>query len=129
MNLSISKHINYYVNCLSKEEITRLIDSLLALVPSGSSIVFNYADDILFEEKGLSNRVKNMVNMAAMSGEPMKSCITYHEIEKLLEKSGLLIYEHLSPAQIQNLYFHNRHDYLCAFETIHFIHAIKNKLG
>ena len=44
-------------------------------------IIFGYADDTLFEEKGHSNRVENMVNMAAMSGEPMKACFTYHEIE------------------------------------------------
>lgn len=43
----------------------------------------------------------------------------------MLEKSGLLIYEHLSPNSINELYFRNRTDYLSAFETIHFIHAVK----
>ncbi len=66
-----------------------------------------------------------MVNMAAASGEPMKSCFTYNDIEHLLEASGLLIYEHLSPDEIQELFFHNRTDDLSAFETIHYIHAIK----
>lgn len=66
-----------------------------------------------------------MVKMASASGEPMKSCFTYYEIENMLEKSGLLIYEHLSPAAINDLFFTNRTDYLSAFETIHYIHAIK----
>lgn len=114
--------VSYY---LTKEENERLISEIFATVPSGSSIVFDYADEKLFEEKGLSNRVENMVNMAAASGEPMKSSFTYNEIEKILEKSGLLIYEHLSPSAINDLYFQNRTDYLTAFETIHYIHAVK----
>lgn len=114
--------VSYY---LTKEEISSLINNVFSQFPSGSSIIFDYADDRLFEEKGLSNRVENMVNMAAASGEPMKFCFTYVEIENMLETSGLLIYEHLSPATIQELFFSNRTDYLSAFETIHYIHAIK----
>ncbi|UAL51491.1 MULTISPECIES: class I SAM-dependent methyltransferase [Metabacillus] len=114
--------VSYY---LTKEENSSLINNLFAKVPSGSSIVFDYADEKLFKEKGMSNRVENMVKMASVSGEPMKSCFTYFEIENMLEKSGLLIYEHLSPAAINDLFFSNRTDYLSAFETIHYIHAIK----
>jgi hypothetical protein len=36
--------------------------------------------------------------MASASGDQMKSCFTYNEIENLLEKSDLLIYGHLTPA-------------------------------
>lgn len=114
--------VSYY---LTKEENSSLINNLFAKVPIGSSIVFDYADEKLFEEKGMSNRVENMVKMASASGEPMKSCFTYNEIENLLEKSGLLIYEHLSPATINERFFSNRTDYLTAFETIHYIHAVK----
>ncbi|WP_407407788.1 class I SAM-dependent methyltransferase [Peribacillus sp.] len=114
--------VSYY---LTKEEHANLINEWFAKLPSGSSIVFDYADDNLFEEKGLSNRVQNMVQMASASGEPMKSCFTYEEMEKMLENSGLLIYEHLSPVAIQNKFFGGRTDYLSAFETIHYIHAVK----
>ncbi|MGE7690387.1 class I SAM-dependent methyltransferase [Lysinibacillus sp. NPDC097214] len=114
--------VSYY---LTKEETSSLLDHLFATVPSGSSIVLDYADEKLFEEKGISNRVDNMVKMAAASGEPMKSCFTYEEIEKMLENSGLLIYEHLTPDTLNELYFDNRKDYLTAFETIHYIHAVK----
>ncbi len=114
--------VSYY---LTKEENANLIKHLFTNVPPGSSIVFDYADEKLFEEKGISNRVENMVKMAAASGEPMKSGFTYAEIENLLEKSGLQIYEHLSPTNINDLFFRNRTDYLTAFETIHFIHAVK----
>ncbi|MEC1262272.1 class I SAM-dependent methyltransferase [Bacillus swezeyi] len=114
--------VSYY---LTKEENARLMQHVMDDVPSGSAIVFDYADENLFKEKGISNRVENMVKMAAASGEPMKSCYSYHEMEKMLEKSGLLIVEHLSPAEIHELYFKDRNDYLAAFETIHYIHAIK----
>jgi len=114
--------VSYY---LTKEETSSLLDHLFANVPSGSSIVLDYADEKLFEEKGISNRVDNMVKMAVASGEPMKSCFTYEEMEKMLENSGLLIYEHLAPDTINERYFDNRKDYLTAFETIHYIHAVK----
>ncbi|MFJ6211133.1 class I SAM-dependent methyltransferase [Lysinibacillus sp. NPDC092081] len=114
--------VSYY---LTKEETSSLLDHLFANVPLGSSIVLDYADEKLFKEKGISNRVDNMVKMAAASGEPMKSCFTYEEMEKMLENSGLLIYEHLSPDTINELYFDNRNDYLTAFETIHYVHAVK----
>ena len=79
----------------------------------------------LYEEKGMSNRVENMVKMASASGESMKSRFTNNEIQSMLEESGLLIYEHVTLNAIQELFFRNRTDYLCAFETVHFIHAVK----
>ncbi|MDF2859125.1 MAG: hypothetical protein K0Q87_4976 [Neobacillus sp.] len=114
--------VSYY---LTKEENANLINKLFSKVPEGSSIVFDFADEKLFEEKGISNRVQNMVQMAAATGEQMKSCFTYNEMEKMLENAGLLIYEHLSPLSINNQFFQNRTDYLSAFETIHYIHAVK----
>lgn len=114
--------VSYY---LTKEELSSLIAHLFALVPTGSSIVFDYADETLFEEKGVSNRVENMVKMAAASGEPMKSCYSYSEMEWLLEQCGLLIYETLTPEKINERYFSNRQDDLSAFETIHYVHAVK----
>lgn len=114
--------VTYY---LSKKEMAQLIKNLFALVPSGSSIVFDYADETLFETKGRSNRVKSMVKMAAGSGEPMKSCFSFSELERLLENAGLLIYEHLTPEEINERYYNQREDYLSAFETIHYIHAVK----
>ncbi|MDA1904815.1 class I SAM-dependent methyltransferase [Bacillus cereus] len=114
--------VSYY---LTKEELSSLIECLFEMVPEGSSIVFDYPNENLFTEKGLSNRVANMVKMAAVGGEPMKSCFSYTEMEALLEKAGLLIYEHLSPEDINTLYFEGRNDYLKAFETVHYVHAVK----
>ncbi len=91
---------------VAKRELASLIECLFRMVPEGSSIVFDYPDENLFTEKGLSNRVENMVKMAAVGGEPMKSCYSYAEMEALLEKAGSpLIYEHLSPEDINAFYF------------------------
>lgn len=43
----------------------------------------------------------------------------------MLENAGLLIYEHLPPAAIHQQFFSNCSDYLSAFETFHFVHAVK----
>ncbi|WP_042455861.1 class I SAM-dependent methyltransferase [Neobacillus dielmonensis] len=114
--------VSYY---LTKQELSNLLQHLFAMAPEGSSIVFDYADENLFKEKGISNRVENMLKMVATGGEPMKSCYSYHEMEKMLEESSLLIFEHLSPDEIHDSFFQNRSDYLSAFETIHYIHAVK----
>lgn len=114
--------VTYY---LTKEEVSSIINHLFTKVPQGSSIVFDYADENLFTEKGLSNRVENMRKMASAGGEEMQACCSYNEMEHLLEKAGLLIYEHLSPKSINDSFFSNRSDHLTAFETIHYIHAVK----
>lgn len=114
--------VSYY---LTKEENARLITELLAKVPSGSSIVLDYADEYLMEEQGVSGRVAKMVQMAAASGEPMQSWFSYSEIEELLAGAGLLVYEHLSPAEINERFFSGRSDAISAFETIHYVHAVK----
>jgi methyltransferase (TIGR00027 family) len=114
--------VSYY---LTKEENASLVERIFAKLPAGSSIVMDYADENLFEEKGSYNRVDNMLKMAAAAGEPMKSCFSYDEMERMLEKSDLLIYEHLSPSDINEQFFSYRNDYLSAFETIHYLHAVK----
>ncbi|NQX44227.1 class I SAM-dependent methyltransferase [Paenibacillus tritici] len=114
--------VSYY---LTQEENASLITALFADLPAGSSIVLDYADERLWEEKGMSGRVEKMVQLAAAGGEPMKSCFSDREMEQLLEQAGLLIYEHLSPSEINDRFFRNRSDALSAFETIHYIHAIK----
>ena len=110
---------------MSKREISNLLSHLFSKVPSGSSIVFDYGDEGLFKSKGTSNRVENMIKMAAVGGEKMQSCFTTDDIEIMLEKSNLLIYEHLTPSMINDRFFSNRSDYLTAFETINYIHAVK----
>ncbi|MDF2922335.1 MAG: SAM-dependent methyltransferase [Paenibacillaceae bacterium] len=110
--------VSYY---LTKEQNTSLFKTISSMAPQGSSIVFDYADDALFRSG--SKRVQHMVAMAQASGEPMKSCYSCGELERALEEAGLLIYEHLSPAEIEERYFQNRRDDLHAFENISYVLA------
>lgn len=115
--------VTYYLN---KNELQMLLYTLFNALPKGSSIIFDFADERLFTEQGIFNRVQHMVQMAAASGEPMKFSTTLTELEQMLAEQQLFIYEHLSPQDIQNQYFYNRDDDLQAFETIHYVHAVKN---
>ncbi|MFJ7666321.1 class I SAM-dependent methyltransferase [Lysinibacillus sp. NPDC097195] len=115
--------VTYY---LTKDILQQLIKILFKDLPNGSSIIFDVADEQLFTTAGIFNRVHNMVQMARVSGEQMKFASSISDLAKFLAEEHLLIYEHLSPQAIQHQFFSNRHDYLQAFETIHYIHAVKN---
>lgn len=114
--------VSYY---LTEDALKELLIELFSLVPEGSSIVFDYADANTWDGHGVANRVEKFVQLAQASGEPIKSCYTYRTIERLVEEAGLLVYEHLTPEMIDEQFFGERDDYLSAFETIHFIHAVK----
>ena len=114
--------VTYY---LTKEILQQLLNTLFKDLPKGSSIIFDVADERLFTEPGIYNRVQHIVQMAAASGEPMKFNSSLQELEQLLADEQLLIYEHLTPQDIQNQFFVDRNDDLQAFETIHYIHAVK----
>jgi len=111
--------VTYY---LIKENILQMLKLISSISVKGSSIFFDYADEDLFCSE--VKRVQNMVAMAQSTGEPMKSCYSYAELEAVLDEAGLLIYEHLTPQDIESRYFQNRNDYLHAFENIDYVLAV-----
>lgn len=52
--------VTYY---LTKEVLQQLFDTLFKDLPIGSSIVFDFADERLFSEKGIYHRVQHMVQL------------------------------------------------------------------
>ena len=88
--------VTYY---LSTEAINTMLAALSELCADGSSLVFDYPDENFFDAS--EKRVQNTIMMAKAGGEPMQSAFSYSEIEKLLEKHGFLIYEFLTPDDIQ----------------------------
>lgn len=110
--------VSYY---LTVEQIGNMLFSLAEISAEGSTLVFDYADEGLFGSN--VRRVQNMVAMAAAGGEPMKSCFGYSELERLLEKYGFLIYEQLTPQEIQARYFKQSCE-MTAFEHIHYVTAV-----
>lgn len=111
--------VSYY---LSLEQIEKMLDSVADLSAEGSSLVFDYADENLFRSD--IKRVQNMIAMAAAGGEPMKTCFSYEQLEKLLEKHRFLIYELLTTEDIQENYFKEREGGLTAFEQISYVNAV-----
>lgn len=109
---------------LSKDEIENLFKAIADFAPDGSSIAFDFADGHLFSSP--CERTQYMLKAAQLSGEPMKSCFSYPELEKMLEKNSLLIYEFLNDKDIQNKYFLNNNE-LCAFSNINFVLAVIKK--
>ena len=88
--------VTYY---LSAEAIDTILSALSTLCADGSTLVFDYPDENFFEAP--EKRVQNTIMMAKAGGEPMQSVFSYSELEKLLEKHGFLIYELLTPDDIQ----------------------------
>ena len=88
--------VTYY---LSTEAINTMLAALSELCADGSSLVFDYPDENFFDAS--EKRVQNTIMMAKAGDEPMQSAFSYSEIEKLLEKHGFLIYELLTPDDIQ----------------------------
>ncbi|TCO74639.1 class I SAM-dependent methyltransferase [Marinisporobacter balticus] len=113
--------VTYY---LRREEIYNMFKDIASISPQGSALVFDYADGDIFYPEKTSARVSAMVGMATMAGEPMKTGYAYFELESNLEKAGLLIYEHLSPVDIEERYFKGRADYYHAFENINYTLAV-----
>lgn len=114
--------VTYY---LSREEILDTLKSIGSISQKGSSIIFDYADEGIFDDKKTTRRVKNMLFAAMQSGEPMKSCFKCKELISDLEKAGFLLYEHLNHMEIEDKYFKGRSDDYHAFENINFALAVK----
>lgn len=113
--------VTYY---LTREENLKMFNNISKISPKGSSIVFDYPDEFFMQPERTSRRAQNTVMMAKMSGEPMKTGYSYAELERDLDKAGMLIYEHLSPEDIEERYFKDREDAYHAFENVHYILAV-----
>lgn len=111
--------VSYY---LSIEEIGSMLKSLSEISAEGSTLLFDYADSGLFlaDEK----RVRNMIAMAKAGGEEMKSSFDYLSVDRLLGTYGFLVYEVLTPMDIQRMIIDSVGADIKAFEHINYIQAV-----
>ena len=114
--------VTYY---LSAEAIDTMLSALSSLCADGSSLVFDYPDENFFDAP--EKRVQNTIMMAKAGGEPMQSAFSYAELEKLLEKHGFLIYELLTPDDIQRDIIDNAGADMKAFEHVNYCLAVRKK--
>ena len=112
--------VTYY---LSTVAIGKMLSALSSLCADGSTLVFDYPDENLFSAP--EKRVQNTIMMAKAGGEPMKTAFSYSELEKLLEKYGFLIYELLTPDDIQRDIIDKAWADMKAFEHVNYCLAVR----
>lgn len=112
--------VTYY---LSAESIEKTLAELSSICADGSTLVFDYPDENFFDAP--EKRVQNTIMMAKAGGEPMQSAFSYRELEKLLEKHGFLIYELLTPDDIQKDIIDKAGADMKAFEHVNYCLAVR----
>ena len=112
--------VTYY---LLAEAIDTMLSALSSICSDGSTLVFDYPDENFFDAP--EKRVQNTIMMAKAGGEPMKSAFSYAELEKLLEKHGFLIYELLTPDDIQRDIIEKTGADMKAFEHVNYCLAVR----
>ena len=112
--------VTYY---LSAKSIEKTLAELSSLCADGSTLVFDYPDENFFDAH--EKRVQNTIMMAKAGGEPMQSAFSYGELEKLLQKHGFLIYELLTPNDIQRDIIGKAGADLKAFEHVNYCLAVR----
>ncbi len=112
--------VTYY---LSAKAIDKTLAELSSLCADGSTLVFDYPDEGFFA--ALEKRVQNTIMMAKAGGEPMQSAFSYSELERLLEKHGFLIYELLTPDDIQRDVIDKSGADMKAFEHVGYCLAVR----
>ena len=114
--------VTYY---LSAEAIDAMLSALSSLCTDGSTLVFDYPDENFFGAS--ERRVQNTIMMAKAGGEAMQSAFAYPELEKLLEKHGFLIYELLTPEDIQSDIIDKAGADMKAFEHVNYCLAVRKE--
>lgn len=114
--------VTYY---LPAETIDKTLAELSALCADGSTLVFDYPDEGFFAAP--VRRVQSTIMMAKAGGEPMRSAFSYGELEALLEKHGFLLYELLTPADIQRDIIDRAGAEMKAFEHVNYCLAVRKE--
>ncbi|MEH7304928.1 class I SAM-dependent methyltransferase [Neobacillus drentensis] len=112
---------------LAKKDFYQLLASVADMSINGSSFTFDYLDDTAFHEKMASTKLTKMRQITARTGEPIITGFDPFELDLELQDCQMLLYENLSPANIEDMYFKGREDGLRAFDHFHFAHLVVNK--
>lgn len=115
--------ISYY---LDKEVFKNTIKIISNIIPSGSTIVFDYPNNNETEKE------EEEVNksLAKEANEEMKSTYTKKDILDISEGANTLIYEHLNYQDINNIYFYdyntiNQNNKIIAPKGVSYIMLVK----
>lgn len=114
---------------LSKEHFERLLETLNAILPPNSRIVFDYHDENSYTENA-GERMKKQSMLAGAAKEAMLAAYSYADMERLLDRHGFGILRHLTPAEMTQEYFGeynaaNPANVITAFENTNYCLALK----
>jgi methyltransferase (TIGR00027 family) len=112
---------------LDKKDFYHLLSHISEMTVNGSSFIFDYLDDTAFNDNLASKKLIQMRQITAHTGEPMVTGFDPFELDRELQDCNVLLYENLSPDNIDELYFANRADGLHAFDHFHFAHLAVHK--
>lgn len=112
---------------LDKKDFFQLLSLVAEISPKGSSLIFDYLDDTAFNEVQASKRLVKMKQITAQAGEPIITGFDPFELDFELQDCNMLVYENLSPENIEEFYFTGREDGLHAFDHFHFAHLVVHK--
>lgn len=85
------------VHYLPEQAFKELLLQLNGLLCTGSTVVFDYPTAQISKS--------SQAKLAQGAGQGMKHGYSCEQIEKLLEEAGFLLYEHLTPSQINDRFF------------------------
>ena len=109
---------------LEKKNFYDILTLVSEMSVNGSSFIFDYLDDTAFDDQKASKKLIQMRQITAMTGEPMVTGFDPFELDRELQDCHMLVYENLSPANIEEWYFAGREDGLHAFDHFHFAHLV-----
>ncbi|MDR7240348.1 class I SAM-dependent methyltransferase [Neobacillus drentensis] len=112
---------------LAKRDFYQLLSSVVEMSVNGSSFIFDYLDDTAFNDRSASKKITQMRQITAQTGEPMVTGFDPFELDLELQDCNMLLFENLSPDNIEEMYFAGREDELHAFDHFHFAHLVVNK--
>ncbi|MEH6942209.1 class I SAM-dependent methyltransferase [Bacillus sp. JJ722] len=112
---------------LNKADFFRMLSAISVIAPNGSSVVFDYLDDNALLDKYASDKMIKMRQITAATGEQIVTSFDPLTLDLELQDYHMLLFENLSPEQINEMYFTNRDDDIQAFEHFHFAHLTVNK--
>ena len=81
-----------------------MLKALGQLLPAGSAVVFDYPDELSYTDQA-GERSRKQTQLAREASEAMLASYSYRHMEALLDESGFLIYEHLTPEEITRNYY------------------------
>ncbi|MEH7109637.1 class I SAM-dependent methyltransferase [Bacillus sp. JJ1764] len=112
---------------LRKRDFYKLLSTISEMTVSGSSFVFDYLDDTAFHDKLASEKLIQMRQITAQTGEKMVTGFDPFELDFEIQDCNMLVYENLAPENIEEMYFKDRDDDLHSFDHFHFAHLVVHK--